>query len=255
MRSLIPDLVDGQNAHSAVGHDSAQILQLGDGTCVSPAPCDGVVEHFAAAGTGSAYQAIAVESAPGFCFTRHEVNQPIKVLLVFLRSRILDDVDVDRSAPGFVSQGGVLDLVVHEENIAGFVYEWVLARQVLRRGAQLVLVIDEIIAKFPAVTPGNHAETPVLGTEWIQIDGGSHAEETLGGVGIVVPGRSAGVDNPFADRKDEIFPEELLEGIQNSRVVQEREKRIGVVVEEGNDLLPLPPSIEPRAMIFRSCCG
>ena len=96
-------------------------------------------------------------------------------------------------------------------------------------------------------------EASVFGLERIEVDSRPHAEEPIGGIGIVMPVRSAGVDDPLAERQNEIVAQQLREGVDYTRIVKQGVEGLGIVVEEGNDLLSLLAGLRsgrPAARFF-----
>ena len=107
--------------------------------------------------------------------------------------------------PGIIAQRGMMRLVIHEDDIPRFGADSVMPRNLLGFDTNAADSFTERVAVFLEMAARNDAEATVVGTERIQIDCGLHAEETFRPVGIVMPPSAAGMDDAFAQGKDEII--------------------------------------------------
>ena len=82
-----------------------------------------------------------------------------------------------------------------------------------------------------------------------------HAEESFGGTGITMPSSSYGVDDPFSYCQDKIISHEVREYVDNPVIVQQGIERIGVIVEEGNHVLPFIARLGFRSPASRQFHG
>ena len=65
----------------------------------------------------------------------------------------------------------------------------------------------------------------------------------FGCTGVVVPWRTPGMNNAFSGDQDEILSLQVLEDANKPSIIQQRVKHIGVIVEEGDNLLSGLPSV------------
>ena len=165
---------------------------MGDPSGGTESQFDRPGQYFLAAWSCGGHQTVVVDSASSLGFPFGEVNEPIEVLLILLGHRVLDAVDANRSLSGLVANGRVIRLVVHKDHIAGLIAERIPTRQVLRTQPHVISRLFGCFSKSFEMTSRDNVQTAVVRPEGIQIDCRSHAKETFGCTGVVVPWRTPG---------------------------------------------------------------
>ena len=116
---------------------SCQILSVSYRSLVSESQLDGPCHHLHASWSCRCDQIVAVESTPALRFPRQKFYQPIELFMALLRRGVLDTVDVYCTSSRAIAQCRMVDLVIHENDVARFIALRITTRHVFRFDTQL----------------------------------------------------------------------------------------------------------------------
>ena len=140
-----------------------------DRTGISEPQCNRSVQHLLAPWSGGLNQAFAVKTPPAPRFVGQKSVKPFEMCTIKLRRRVLAAVYVDGPSARVITQGGMIHFVIHEHHITWLVCDRIPSGNVFRSEAK---VVDGTSQRFPegrVMTPGNHTQATVRGSQKIQV--------------------------------------------------------------------------------------